>query len=127
MGTRKKQGAEHFALRKVSTICDMEIPQHSAGETPEFEYVKIECGDVVSWNQKGQKFCLVQTTDFPDQRAISVSVFRTMADLVYYVKQVLTQYATMYTDAQIFTRKNMWHTMLNSWPYVKNRIVLYAE
>lgn len=127
MDNTNKRHAQHLSVNKVQTICDVEIPLTGIGREPKFEYIKFECGDVMRWNARKQKFLLMQTCDHPDQRRIDISVFDNAADMVYYLKNVLTQHVNMYKCLKIYTRHNFWHDVIKTWPYVKYAVQQYKD
>lgn len=127
MDNTNKRHAQHLSVNKVRTICDVEIPLTGIGRETRYEYIKFECGDVVRWNARKQQFLLMQTCDHPDQRRISISIFDNAADMVYYVKEILTQEVNSYKLLKIYTRHNFWHDVLKTWPYVKYAVQQYQD
>lgn len=89
------------------------------------QYIKYECGHVITWGQRAPKYGLIVTMDYKDRRDMSVSIFKTESDLRYYVKQEIINQVMAYKILDIYSRPNRWHEDLMSWPYVKYHVQQY--
>ena len=122
---RRKPGALHYRIIETEVICDVEIPNGRFADLPALQYVKYETGVVTAWGQRSPKFGLIVTTDYNNRRDTSVSIFKTQADLAYYVRQTLINVVMTYKVLNIYTRVNHWHQDILSWPYVKFHVKQY--
>lgn len=119
MERRKVKKAKFYTLVKNISICDLEIPLDEDSQGKSFEYIKYEYAEVISWNQKGPRYALIETASFPDERRTTFSIWDDWRDIIDHLFGVLQDRVQMYQVCKIYTYPNFFRDLLSHRKYVK--------
>lgn len=99
-------------LRKLTSVCDVSYCLSSNRKSGCRDYVKYEFGKPARFQHSAQRFALIKTCCFDDERLMSVYSWPEMSQLVDFLVKDLTETCENYCDTEIWTFNNVFHELL---------------
>lgn len=119
MSKRIDNAPKHLYLQNFTRIARVDLPRKYQGDEPTTETVTLDYCTKSAVNCERQRYVLVIRSNRYGQLTESISVFLSLQDLMYYMRERLREYCTSFCGVRITPPSPFWYEILMSQPIVK--------